>query len=131
MFKNSISVAAMRTNKAFIANKWMKALRFVATISAVMTLLVSAPAGASSGIVINDASTILYGVQDNKVYLRNLNTYDPSWLPCCYNYWIDLSTDGGKAMFSALLAHKLSGKRLSIWKTDPSTAGPIEIVGDF
>jgi hypothetical protein len=131
MFKKSISAAAMRINKAFLGNQGMKALRFVAAISAIAALLVSAPAGASSGIIINDASTIQYAVQDGKVYLRNLNIYESDWLPCCYNYWIDLSTDTGKAMFSALLAHKLSGKRLTIYKVDPTAAGPIDILGDF
>ena len=109
----------------------MKLPRIFAGVSAMIALLISAPAGASSGIVINDPSNLLYAVQDGKVYLRNLNTYASDWLPCCYNYWIDLSTDNGKAMFSALLAHKLSGKRLSIWKDDPTTAGPIGILGDF
>lgn len=102
------------------------------TVAAIFSLgFVSQPVTAGSGIVISDPTGIQYAVQDGKVYLRNLNSYDSTWLPCCYNYWIDLSTDNGKAQFSALLAHKLSGKKLSIWKTDPTTAGALDIVGDF
>jgi len=101
-------------------------------VAAIFSLSVAdQSATAGQGIVINDPTGIQYGIQDNKVYLRNLNAYDSTWLPCCYNYWIDLSTDNGKAQFSALLAHKLSGKKLSIWKSDPTTAGAIDIVGDF
>jgi hypothetical protein len=91
----------------------------------------SRPVMAGAYVVINDPTGIQYAVQDNKVYLRNMNVYDSAWLPCCYNYWIDLSTDNGKAQFSALLAHKLSGKKLNIYKNDFATAGPIDILGDF
>jgi hypothetical protein len=131
MIKKSISTIVTHSTLNPSGNKRLVLLRVLGATAVAATLLADASACASSGIVINDPSTILYGVQDNRVYLRNLNTYESDWLPCCYNYWIDLSTDGGKAMFSALLAHKLSGKRLSIWKTDPTTPGPIDIIGDF
>jgi hypothetical protein len=96
-----------------------------------MTMGIVGNANASQAIVINDASTIKYGIQDNKVWLRNLSDFDSSWLPCCYNYYFDLSTDGGKAMFSTFLSYALSGKKVVFYKADPSTAGAITIFGDF
>jgi hypothetical protein len=106
-------------------------MRGLLAVAGLSSSLVAWPAQAAQGIVISNPTAIAYGVQGNMVYLRNLNSYDSTWLPCCYNYWIDVSTPGGQAMFSALLAHKLSGKSLTIWKTDPTTAGPIDILGDF
>ena len=99
-----------------------------------MVVALGLPTGAAQAaqeITIADPSTISYAVQNGMVYLRNLSTYDSTWLPCCYNYWIDLSTPNGQAQFAAFLAHKLSGKKLSLWKSDPTTAGALDMVGDF
>jgi len=87
------------------------------------------PASAGNTIVITDPSAVKYGIQGNMVYLRNLSDFDSSWLPCCYNYWFDLSTDGGRAMFSTFLSYRLSGQSLTFYKSSWATSGPIDIVG--
>lgn len=91
----------------------------------------SSHAFAASRLVIEDPTTLKFTVQDNRVYLRNLNDYDAAWLPCCINYYIDLSTDYGRAMFSTILSFRLAKQRVVLFKDDPSVAGPIAIVGDF
>jgi hypothetical protein len=75
----------------------------------------------------------VYAIQSNAVYLRNLNTWDKGgkWMGCCYNYYFDLTIPGGQAMFSDFLSCRLANQTLSLWKTDPTTAGPIELVGNM
>ena len=78
-----------------------RAAAFVRGLLAVAGLslsLVAWPAQAAQEIVISNPTAISYGVQGNLVYLRNLNSYDSSWLSGPYNYWIDVSTPGGQAM---------------------------------
>jgi len=113
----------MRVSKPIV---WAAA----AALSLAVTIA-TAPAHAAQGFTVNDPSTIKFAVQDNKVYFRNLNDYDSAWLPCCYNYYIDLTTEGGKAQFATFLSFRLAGKKLSFYKVDPSTSGLINIIGDF
>src|SRR6267154_1666340 len=52
-----------------------------------------------------DASQIYYQTApDNRIYIRNANSFDSRALGCCYNYAIDLNTLEGRAIFTALLA---------------------------
>jgi hypothetical protein len=100
-------------------------------ISALFITVGVKPARAADTIAIDHPETIKYAISDNKVYLRNLNDYDSTWLGCCYNYYFDLTTDGGKAMFSTFLSYRLAGQRLVLYKTSWTIAGPIDIVGSF
>lgn len=63
---------------------------------------------------VNDASQIQYLIGGPQIYLRNLNTFDSTVLGCCYNYWIDVSTDAGKAAWATLLA-KMQAQQ-AVWK---------------
>jgi hypothetical protein len=68
-----------------------------------------------------------------RIYLRNLNSFDASVLGCCFNYWIDLSSDAGKAAWATILS-KMQGKE-HIWLylvgASSQTIASIVIVGDF
>ncbi|KRA61533.1 hypothetical protein ASD79_05275 [Caulobacter sp. Root655] len=87
---------------------------------------------AAESLVVPDASVLQYGVSyDAKVYFRNLNQVDASWLGCCYNYWIDVSTDTGRAQFSAFLTAKASHSRIVFFIADKAVISPFIMVGDF
>ena len=63
-----------------------------------------------------DASSLRYMAgPDNRVYFRNLNTIDSTCQGCCTFYWIDLSTDAGKAQFSAFLSAKYAHAPIDFW----------------
>ncbi len=111
----------------------MKIKNLVGLMVSMCALFICAaqPSSAASRLVIEDPTTLKFTVQDNRVYLRNLNDYDAAWLPCCINYYIDLSTDYGRAMFSTILSFRLAKQRVVLFKDDPSVAGPIGLVGDF
>jgi hypothetical protein len=65
------------------------------------------------------------------VYFRNLNQAGPGWMGCCYNYRIDVSTEMGRAQFSAFLAAKASHSRITFLIADKTVTGPFIMVGDF
>jgi hypothetical protein len=81
-----------------------------------------------------DASQIQYLTDGgSRIYFRNLNSFDATVLGCCYNYWIDVSTDAGKAAWATVLA-KIEAKE-HIWlylpgSSSQTVASPV-IVGDF
>jgi len=94
-------------------------------IVAVAVLLIgtafSLQARASYWFKVSDASQIQYIIANGtteQIFLRNLSQFDATVLPCCYNYWIDLSTDAGRANWSLLLAKIQAGQ--SIWVFVPN-----------
>jgi hypothetical protein len=72
---------------------------------------------------VNDASQIQYLIGSPQIYLRNLNTFDSTVLGCCYNYWIDVSTDAGKAACATLLAKIQTQQPIWIYTSSQTVAG--------
>jgi hypothetical protein len=72
---------------------------------------------------VNDASQIQYLIGSPQIYLRNLNTFDSTVLSCCYNYWIDVSTDAGKASWATLLAKMQAQQAIWIYIASQTVAG--------
>lgn len=91
------------------------------------------PASATDWISITDASQIKYQYQpsSNRVYLRNLHTFDSSFLACCYNYWIDTSTDSGKTMFTIFLSKTAASQSIDIGVVSKTTASAVNYVGTW
>ena len=109
----------------------MKAASFKAAVfSILMVLFLPAPASASDFLHIDDASQIKWQITaQNKVYLRNLKSFDASFLPCCYEYWFDASTDAGKSFLTVLLARSVAGKSIDIGVVDKTTTSLVNYVG--
>lgn len=76
---------------------------------------------------VNDASQITYLVGNPQIYLRNLNTFDSTVLGCCYNYWIDISTDAGKAAWATLLAKMQTQQAIWIYVTSQTVGGSVTV----
>ncbi|MBW8858562.1 MAG: hypothetical protein JF570_02190 [Caulobacter sp.] len=92
----------------------------------------SSTARAADTLVVPDASVVKYVVDlGGKVYLRNLNEVDPTWAGCCSNFWMDITTDVGRAQFSAFLTARAIHQRIMFYVS--SKAGPVAFlhVGDF
>lgn len=81
-----------------------------------------------------DASQIQYLTDGGtRIYLRNLNSFDSTVLGCCYNYWIDVSSEAGKAAWATLLTKIETQQHIWLYLTGPQSqtvASPV-IVGDF
>jgi hypothetical protein len=103
------------------------------TIAAVILLIgiaFGSQAHADYWFKVNDASLIQYQIllTPSQIMLRNLNSFDSTVLGCCYNYWIDLSTDAGKAMWATLLAKMETKEPIWVWVTSQTAAGAVMIV---
>ena len=97
-------------------------------------MAVSTPAAAAYPIIIvaTNAKDVKWAVQGASVYLRNLDSFDAEAPGCCYNVWIDLTNDGGRAMFAAFLARNAAGQRVMFYLANDLTyPGKIAMVGDW
>ena len=83
-------------------------------------------------LAVDDASRLKWSISSGKVYFRNFNEIDATWQGCCYVYYIDLSTDEGKAMFSLFLTRHSARQPLNFWVAN-KTANPTPIgqMGDW
>ncbi len=100
----------------------MKRLLFVA-ISAVASL---GTVHAEIFINIPDASQISYQTwPDGKIYLRNLNAFDPNAQGCCWSYFIDTTSTEGKNIFALLLALSAQGRGMQLGLPDGYASGPV------
>jgi hypothetical protein len=109
----------------------MKILYCTTLISLATAMLTGADANAAMAqLTVNDASQIKFVVHtDNKVYVRNLNQFDSAWAGCCYAFWMDLSTDSGRAQYAAFLSAYFSRQKITLLA---DTAGGAFIhVGSF
>lgn len=86
---------------------------------------------AGSQLIIADASAVKWAVHGDRVYFRNLDEFDQSWLGCCYNYYIELTTDSGRAMFSAFIAKQVSGQPVNLYLENKAVPGHILMVGNW
>lgn len=94
--------------------------------------LFSKPALANDFVHISNASQLKWQITDsNKVYLRNLNDFDSTFLACCYNYWIDLATEAGKAYWVTLQIKIAAGVEVDLGVADKTVSGPLNSVGDY
>lgn len=84
----------------------------------------------STAAVTDDASRVQFSIYGGKLYFRNLNQFNPDWSGCCYNYYIDLTTDDGKSMYAYFMMQFANRARVVFWRG--STApGPIEQMGNW
>lgn len=51
------------------------------------------------GVFLKNPSNLKFVIDSNRMYIRNLENFDATWLGYRYNYWIDISTDNGKAQY--------------------------------
>ncbi len=87
---------------------------------------------ASDYLLIPDMSQLKFQISGTKVYLRNLNQFDESWADCCYSYYVDLTTDDGRATWSTMLAKMTVGGRYYIGvNSKSSTPSAVSFSGDW
>ena len=83
-------------------------------------------------IWVSDTSQIKYlSGQDGKIYVRNLSDFSSYALGCCYNYWIDTTTDGGRNDLAILLSAAAQHTGLYIGVPDNLASGAVEDVGSW
>ena len=86
---------------------------------------------ATDQVFVEDASTLHWQIYNNKAWLRNLDQYDATFLGCCYNFWIDLTTDEGRAMWSTLLAAIHASDSIYLHVPSKTTASQVSGIGKY
>jgi hypothetical protein len=83
-------------------------------------------ANAESWVEIDDAGKLLWQMNENGVvYFRNLNEFDAAHAGCCYSYFLDTTTVGGKAIWAVVLMKIAGHKRITLGFADiGSNAAP-------
>jgi hypothetical protein len=80
---------------------------------------------------VTDASQIQFLIGNPQIYLRNLNTFDSTVVggsaPWGYHYWIDLSTDGGKANWATLLTKMEAHEPIWVYIGSQTADGGVNI----
>jgi hypothetical protein len=107
-----------------LRNLWLASLLLVGTAFSVQ-------AQADYWFKVNDASQIQYLIGGPQIYLRNLSSFDASVQGSVpggfYNYWIDLSTDGGKANWATLLSKMEAREPIWIYIISQTANGAVLI----
>lgn len=116
---------------AYKIKKEGEKMKKILLLLGIFNLLSMTNAKASDWIAINDMSQVKWQHfgNDGKIYFRNLNEFDSSWLGCCYSYWIDPTTETGKIAWSVILTKMSTGGKLNLMVNDKATGGNIYSVG--
>jgi len=62
-----------------------------------------------------NADDLLWQMTENgTVYFRNLNQFNSAHGGCCYSYYLNTTTEGGKALWTLLLTRMAQGKSVSL-----------------
>lgn len=88
-------------------------------------------ASAVDFVNVPDASLLKWQLVPGGVaVLRNLNEFDSSFLPCCYNYYFDTTTPAGKAMWAMLMLKHAMAKPISIGVDSKLVPSAITYIGN-
>lgn len=105
--------------------------RLSATIVAATALIGPAHAG-NIYVNVSDASQLSFQLDSTgRVYLRNINSFDSSALPCCYNYWIDTTTQEGKNTYALILSYSAQQRGFRFDISDYTTPQQITWAGPW
>jgi hypothetical protein len=86
---------------------------------------------ADDGVTVTDMSQLRWQADTvGRVWIRNLNQFDSTFLGCCYNYYIDTTTADGKIKWSAVLSYVATGAPLYFYVANKTQPGPVTYVGN-
>lgn len=87
---------------------------------------------ASDWVSITDMSQLSYQIANDKVWLRNVNKFDSTWLGCCVAYYVDLTSNNGKATWSAMLVKIAARDKYNIGVVDKTkNSSPVTFSGNW
>jgi hypothetical protein len=94
-----------------------------------LVLLSVSPVRADDGVRIPDASQLSFAIDPSgKVWLRNLNQFDSTFLGCCYNFYIDTTTQYGMVMWGWVQVATATATPVTLYVSSKTTAGNVTIV---
>lgn len=88
-------------------------------------LAIASNSYATDWTTISNMSQLKYQIYNEKVWIRNMNEFDSSWLGCCYAYYIDITTNEGKALWSTMLAKIAMAGKFNVGVADKTVEGSL------
>ena len=84
-------------------------------------------ANAQEWIEVDDASRLLWQMTANGiVYFRNISEFNSAHDGCCYSYKLDVTTPGGKALWTTILAKMASHRRITLGFPSIGSSGNVQ-----
>ena len=98
---------------------------------AVLMLIGSTGAFAVDFAIITNMAILKWQLDsNNRIWLRNLNTFDARFLACCYDFYVDASTPLGQVMWATMLSKIKQAQPLTIGVNAANIPGPVVLIGD-
>lgn len=89
--------------------------RYFLSFCCLLGVAANLPAHADYWLRVSDASQLQYLIGPTKIWFRNLSQFDNMVAGCCYNYFMDLTTPGGQAGWTTILAKIQSNSPIWIY----------------
>jgi hypothetical protein len=81
----------------------------------IIALIFTGKVSAATWVEVDDASKLLWQMNSGGIVsFRNLNEFDSAQTGCCYAYYLDTTTPGGKTIWSTILAKIAAHKRITL-----------------
>lgn len=104
--------------------------KILLSIVAVLGALTMRSAFAETWIYVPDMSQLKFQLfPGGLIYLRNLSDFSPAALGCCYNYWIDTTTQDGRNTWATMLSASAQHTPLYVGIPDGQAQGVVSYVG--
>ena len=103
-------------------------MKFLTSVFLAAVLLLGARSAHADDFVTIPNAASLKWFQVNgtgQIFLRNLNDYDPTFLGCCWNYYIDINGAPGRTLWASVLLKMAAGQSIILAVGSKTTAGPI------
>ena len=103
------------------------------TLALAALVFSSLPSHAVDTVVVGNAAqlTWLYDSATGRVYLRNLDQFNPAFLGCCYNWYLDTNSTTGRTLWAAILLRIAGAQPINLVVGAMNTAGPVLYAGNW
>ena len=104
--------------------------KILVSIVAVLGALTIRSAFAETWIYVPDMSQLKFQLfPGGLIYIRNLSDFSAAALGCCYNYWIDTTTQDGRNTWATMLSASAQHTPLYVGIPDGQAQGVVSYVG--
>lgn len=100
-------------------------------VAVLSTSLFAGYAQATDFVYVANAAQLSWQQAGDRIYFRNLNQFDATFLGCCYNFHLDLTTVGGRAAWSAMLVQAATAQPVYIGVVSKSSPSAVNYIGNF
>jgi len=107
-----------------------KKQKIFVSIVAVLGALSMRSAFAETWVLVPDMSQLKFQLfPGGLIYFRNLSDFSAAALGCCYNYWIDTTTQDGRNTWATMLSASAQHAPLYVGIPDGQAQGVVSYVG--